>query len=75
MQQHALSRRTFLELCGISASVAALAACAVPEAGPSGGESETMEPMTVTFAAWAGNTDIPAWEELERTYVEQNPKR
>lgn len=73
MQQHALSRRTFLELCGISASVAALAACAVPEAGPSGGESETMEPMTVTFAAWAGNTDIPAWEELERTYVEQNP--
>ena len=34
MQQHALSRRTFLELCGISASVAALAACAVPEASP-----------------------------------------
>ena len=30
--------------------------------------------MTVTFAAWAGNTDIPAWEELERTYEEQNPK-
>ena len=40
MQQRALSRRTFLKLTGISASVAAFAACAAPVAGPSGSESE-----------------------------------
>ena len=73
MQQRALSRRAFLKLSGISATAVALAACAAPAAAPSDGEAASMESVTVNFAAWAGNTDIPAWEELERVYEEQNP--
>ncbi len=72
MPPHVLSRRAFLKLSGIGATAVALAACAAPAAVPGGGAA-SMESVTVNFAAWAGNTDIPAWEELERVYEEQNP--
>ncbi len=75
MSQHAsqtVSRRTFLKIGGTSSALLLLAACAAPTA-PAAEGGGAMEPVTVDFAAWAGGTDLPAWEELERVYEEQNP--
>lgn len=70
--RHTLSRRTFLQIGGTSAALLAMAACAAP-AIPGTGAAATQESVTVDFAAWAGATDIAAWEELERVYEEQHP--
>ncbi len=69
---HALSRRTFLKVGGASSALLLLAAC-TPAAPTAGNGGATMERMTVDFAAWAGASDLAAWEELERVYEEQHP--
>lgn len=67
------SRRTFLKLSGAGSALFLMAACA-PAAPAAGGDAgAAMEPITVDFSAWAGGTDLPAWEELERTYEEMHP--
>ena len=69
----AVSRRRFLQGSGAGAAALALAACATPAPAAAPGDDAAMAPVEIDFAAWAGNTDIPAWEELERVFSEQNP--
>ena len=68
----AVSRRRFLQVSGAGAAALALAACAAPAPAAAPGDDAAMAPVEIDFAAWAGNTDIPAWEELQRVFGEQN---
>jgi len=54
--------------------------CAAPAAAPAanngGGEAAAApaaEPVTLDFFAWADSSDIPAWDELAKQYMEGHP--
>lgn len=80
-EKRKLTRRDFLRLGGVGASVVALASCAPQAAEPVADEpveepvveEPAAEPVTIEFLAWGDNADIPAWDELAKKYTEMNP--
>ncbi|MEM7119320.1 MAG: extracellular solute-binding protein [Chloroflexota bacterium] len=63
-----ISRRQFLIFAGGSSMGLVLAACGTD----GGGGAASDEPVTLEFFSWGGG-DVPAYEMLAATYMEQNP--
>jgi len=82
MQQHHLSRRSFLQLSAIGAATTVVAACMpAPAGGPAAASGPAQSKVTITWwdfpRGWAppGTTEAPnAWnEEIAKKYMAENP--
>lgn len=75
MTNQLLSRRHFLQLTGITATGAMLAACTVPAGAPAGegGAAPAAEPVTLSFGRHWEAAFRPHQDEFDQQYIEQHP--
>lgn len=66
-----MSRRAFLQALGAGSAAIFVAACA-PAAAPGSGGAPGQQAVTIQFLAWGDTSDLPAWDELKRTYESRN---
>jgi len=73
MNSTSMSRRKFLQMTGIGASAAFLAACAAPGSAPDGGGDAAAEPVTLSFGRHWEAAFRPHQDEFDNLYIEDHP--